>query len=100
MLLQRLDRIHGWKDALTDWKVTVFTAELPLILLEPEMQNRRILDRGSTEHYIDAPLYDYEYRRRRADVRLVLLSGHGQHHVLRGRSDGHVPARQRCARIR
>jgi SAM-dependent methyltransferase len=26
------------------------------------------LDAGTTEHYVDAPLYDFEYRRRRADV--------------------------------
>lgn len=28
-----------------------------------------MLQRGTTEHYVDAALYDYEYRRRRADVR-------------------------------
>jgi SAM-dependent methyltransferase len=27
-----------------------------------------LVDAGSREHYVDAPLYDYEYRRRRADV--------------------------------
>src|SRR5436189_2242504 len=27
-----------------------------------------IVDAGSREHYADAALYDYEYRRRRADV--------------------------------
>lgn len=31
--------------------------------------NRRILERGTRDHYVDAALYDYEYRRRRADVR-------------------------------
>ena len=27
-----------------------------------------MIDSGSREHYLDAALYDYEYRRRRADV--------------------------------
>ena len=27
-----------------------------------------LIDAGSREHYADAALYDYEYRRRRADV--------------------------------
>ncbi|HMG53875.1 MAG TPA: hypothetical protein VK601_10340, partial [Kofleriaceae bacterium] len=27
-----------------------------------------IVDAGSREHYADAALYDYEYRRRRSDV--------------------------------
>jgi SAM-dependent methyltransferase len=27
-----------------------------------------LVDRGAREHYLDAPLYDYEYRRRRRDV--------------------------------
>ena len=27
-----------------------------------------LVDAGSREHYADAALYDYEYRRRRADV--------------------------------
>src|SRR5262249_29712293 len=27
-----------------------------------------LVDAGSREHYVDAALYDYEYRRRRADV--------------------------------
>src|SRR5262249_38942506 len=27
-----------------------------------------LVDAGSRGHYVDAPLYDYEYRRRRADV--------------------------------
>src|SRR5207237_10869896 len=27
-----------------------------------------LVDAGSREHYLDAALYDYEYRRRRADV--------------------------------
>ncbi|HSR96690.1 MAG TPA: methyltransferase domain-containing protein, partial [Kofleriaceae bacterium] len=27
-----------------------------------------LIDAGSREHYMDAALYDYEYRRRRADV--------------------------------
>jgi len=31
--------------------------------------NRRLLRRGSRDHYLDAALYDHEYRRRREDVR-------------------------------
>lgn len=31
--------------------------------------NRRLLRRGSRDHYLDAALYDHEYRRRRDDVR-------------------------------
>src|SRR6186997_514945 len=35
---------------------------LPAALIED------LVDAGSREHYADAALYDYEYRRRRADV--------------------------------
>jgi SAM-dependent methyltransferase len=39
-----------------------FPGPLPDELIED------LVDAGSREHYVDAPLYDYEYRRRRADV--------------------------------
>ena len=34
----------------------------------PEDPLADLVDTGSREHYSDAALYDYEYRRRRADV--------------------------------
>jgi SAM-dependent methyltransferase len=34
----------------------------------PENLVEDLVDAGSREHYVDAALYDYEYRRRRADV--------------------------------
>src|SRR5882757_4868437 len=43
-----------------------------------------LVDAGSREHYADAALYDYEYRRRRADVTFYreLARRRGADHIL------------------
>ena len=43
-------------------------AQLARARREAVLQAEDVVDAGSREHYADAALYDYEYRRRRADV--------------------------------
>jgi SAM-dependent methyltransferase len=57
----------------------------------PRLQDEELfadlIDAGSREHYADAALYDYEYRRRRADVNFYRQFAHS-HFTDLGSSDG------------
>jgi len=59
----------------------------------PEALVEDLVDAGSREHYSDAALYDYEYRRRRADVTFYreLAKRRGAHRILEiGAGSGRV----------